>query len=305
VRRQLNLFKNNMSISNQIKIFYINLNDRNDRLKFIKNQLKKNQLIGKKIKGIKPNHLDKKMINKYKNYLTPSGIAGCLVHKKIWELIIKKNIKCALILEDDALISQNLKIFLQNVNKILKTEEIDIININTHEMLTKIGKLKHYFKEIKTGLYNLISIEYGTAGYLITNKCARKLVKDKNFFKLQIDMYLFGKTSNSSKIQNIYQAYPALSIPLASIETNKYKLYSSYFKDSNEFNKVAMSSSDYNNYKNENIFIKSLNIIGNYIKQKLHLKSFKIGRIYFYTKHYSNIMFSNKGYKVIYNKYKI
>ena len=99
--------------------------------------------------------------------------------------------------------------------------------------------------------------------------------------------------------------YINLNDRLASIETNKYKLYSSYFKDSNEFNKVAMSSSDYNNYKNENIFIKSLNIIGNYIKQKLHLKSFKIGRIYFYTKHYSNIMFSNKRYKVIYNKYKI
>ena len=61
-----------------------------DRLKFIKKQLKKNNLKAHRVEGIEPRRLDKKIINRNKKYLTPSGIALCLVHKNIWINIVKK-----------------------------------------------------------------------------------------------------------------------------------------------------------------------------------------------------------------------
>lgn len=296
--------KNKIRNFTQFKIFYINLKDRKDRLKFIKHQLKINKLKGVRVEGVKPKHINKKLINKNKKYLTPSGIALCLVHKNIWQYIVKKKIKYALILEDDVLISRRLRIFIKKIKNILDSEKIDIININTHELPTKVGNLKFYIKEIKTGIYDLISTEYGTAGYIITNQGAKKLINDKNFYKLQIDLYLFSKKTRANQKLNIYQAFPALTIPLASISIRKNKLIYSNFKNKNNFKKVSMSSADYNNYLNKNKIIKLSNILGNFFKKTLNIKSLKIGKIYFHTRHYLDLLFSNRQHKIILNKFK-
>ncbi len=287
-----------------MKIFYINLRDRKDRLKFIKHQLKINKLKGARFEGVEPNHIDKKIINKNKRFQTPSGIALCLVHKNIWEYIVKKNIKYALILEDDALISKRLRIFLKKIKNILDNEKIDIINVNTHELPTKVGNLQFYIKEIKTGIYDLISTEYGTAGYIITNSGAKKLINDKNFYKLQIDLYLFSKKTRTDKKLNIYQALPALTIPLASISIKKIKLIYRNLKNKDNFKQVSMSSSDYNNYLNENKIIKLSNILGIFFKKTFNIKSLKIGKIYFRIMHYLYLLFSNRRHKIILNKFK-
>tara|TARA_Y100000591_G_C21830851_1_gene699495 strand:- start:1357 stop:2253 length:897 start_codon:yes stop_codon:yes gene_type:complete len=296
--------KNKTKNIKRIKIFYINLKGRKDRLKFIKNQLRKNNLKGHRVEGIEPSRLDKKIINKNKKYLTPSGIALCLVHKNIWLNIVKKNINYALILEDDALISKRLKIFMNEAKKILDNKKIDIININTHELPTKVGKLKFHFKKINTGLYDLISTEYGTAGYIISKEGAKKLINDKDFLKLQIDLYLFSKKSKISRKLKIYQALPALTIPLASIKFEQNILKYHNFKNIKIFQKTAMSSSDYNNYINKNKIIQVSNILGNFLKNFFNIKSLKIGEIYFFLKHYLNILISNRQYKIIFNKFK-
>jgi len=305
VKKQLSSLKSKTKNFNQFKIFYINLKNRKDRLKFIKNQLKKNNLKAHRVEGIEPRRLDKKIINRNKKYLTPSGIALCLVHKNIWINIVKKNINYALILEDDALISKRLKIFMNEVKKILDNKKIDIININTHELPTKVGKLKFHFKKINTGLYDLISTEYGTAGYIISKEGAKKLINDKDFLKLQIDLYLFSKKSKINRKLKIYQALPALTIPLASIKSERNILKYHNFKNKKIFRKIAMSSSDYNNYVNKNKIIQASNIFGNFLKKFFNIKSLKIGEIYFFLKHYLDILISNRQYKIIYNKFKI
>ena len=304
MKKQLISSKNKISNFTQLKIFYINLKDRKDRLKFIKHQLKINKLKGVRVEGVEPNHIDKKLINKYQKYLTPSGIALCLIHRNIWQNIVKKKIRYALILEDDVLISKRLKIFIKKIKNILDSEKIDIININTHELSTKVGNLKFYIKEIKTGIYDLISTEYGTAGYIITNSGAKKLINDKNFYKLQIDLYLFSKKTRANQKLNIYQALPALTIPLASISIKKNILRYSNFKNKDNFKKVSMSSADYNNYLNKNKIIKLSNILGNYFKKTLNIKSLKIGKIYFHIRHYLDLLVSNRQHKIILNKFK-
>ena len=120
MKKQLSSLKNKKKNYKQFKIFYINLESRKDRLKFIKNQLKKNNLKAHRVEGLEPKTLDKKIINKNKKYLSPSGIALCLVHKNIWLNIVKKNINYALILEDDVFISKRLKNFINEVKKKIK-----------------------------------------------------------------------------------------------------------------------------------------------------------------------------------------
>lgn len=305
MKKQLSSLKNKKKNYKQFKIFYINLESRKDRLKFIKNQLKKNNLKAHRVEGLEPKTLDKKIINKNKKYLSPSGIALCLVHKNIWLNIVKKNINYALILEDDVLISKRLKNFINEVKKKLNNKKIDIININTHELPTKVGKLKFHFKKINTGLYDLISTEYGTAGYIISKEGAKKLIQDKDFLKLQIDLYLFSKKSKINKKLKIYQALPALTLPLASIKSKKNILRNNSFKNKEIFQKIARSSSDYNNHANKNKIIQASNILSNFIKKFFNIKSLKIGEIYFYSKHYLDILISNRKYKIIYNKFKI
>ena len=66
-----------------------------------------------------------------------------------------------------------------------------------------------------------------------------------------------------------------------------------------------MSSSDYNNYINENKIVLTSNILSNFLKNSLNIKSLKIGKIYFYLKHYFDVFISNRQHKIIYNRFKI
>ena len=114
----------------------------------------------------------------------------------------------------------------------------------------------------------------------------------------------FSNDPRANQKLNIYQAFPALTIPLASISIRKNKLIYSNFKNKNNFKKVSMSSADYNNYLNKNKIIKLSNILGNFFKKTLNIKSLKIGKIYFHTRHYLDLLFSNRQHKIILNKFK-
>ena len=287
-----------------MKIFFINLRKRIDRLKFIKRQLKFHKLKGSKFFGVEADLIEKKVINKYKMYLSPSGIAGCLAHKKIWKHIVNNKVNYALILEDDAFLSKKIKLFIKNIYSVLKKNNIDIINLNTHEMPTKIGKLKFNIKEVDINLHNMISTEYGTAGYIISLKCAKKLIVDKNFGMLPIDLYLFSEKSQIRKKLNILQCYPGLIMPLASFDDSKLDLLLPFFRNIKELKLTAMTSADYNNYLNKNEIIKLSNILGNFFKKTFNIKSLKIGKIYFYASHYLDLLVSNRQYKIILNKFK-
>jgi glycosyl transferase family 25 len=286
-----------------MKIFFINLRKRIDRLKFIKRQLKFHKLKGSKFFGVEADLIEKKVINKYKMYLSPSGIAGCLAHKKIWKHIVNNKINYALILEDDAFLSKKIKLFIKNIYSVLKKNNIDIINLNTHEMPTKIGKLKFNIKEVGINLHDMISTEYGTAGYIISKKCAKKLIFDKNFGTLPIDLYLFSEKSQIRKKLNILQCCPGLTMPLASFDDKKLNLLLPFFKNINELKLTAMTSADYNNYINIKKIIQFSFIIKKFFQKSLKIKSFQIGKLYFFVKHFLSIYFRNKNYNIIINRF--
>jgi GR25 family glycosyltransferase involved in LPS biosynthesis len=291
----------------KFNIFFINLKQRKDRLRFIKKQLKINGLKGSRIIGVDPKNINKKIIQKYKNYLSPSGIAGCLAHKKIWSTIIKKKINYSLILEDDAVLSNKIKPFLKDIINILikNHKEIDIINLNTHELPTKLGKTIINITKKKIILQEMISTEYGTAGYIISNKCTKKLILDDNFGKLPIDLYLFSKKSRINKKLKILQTSPGLIKPLASFNNKDKKILLNFFDNKKELYQTTMSSSNYNNYMNEKNTIKFTYILINFIKKILKIHSFQCGKIYFYLKHFIAIHLDNKKFKIVINKFKI
>ena len=95
------------------KIYVINLDKSKDRLKYITKQLKREGLIFERIAGIDGKQLDKNELIRKKILTSETmtlGAIGCyLSHKKIWEK--EKNIKNSnfLVLEDDCIITKNIK----------------------------------------------------------------------------------------------------------------------------------------------------------------------------------------------------
>ncbi|WP_118785803.1 glycosyltransferase family 25 protein [Haemophilus haemolyticus] len=134
-----------------------------------------------------------------KHYLSPKpltlGEIGCAIsHIKVYEYMVENNIKSAIILEDDAIVSQHFKEIVEDtLNKINKNHELiffDHGKVKSHFFKKRIVeryRLAHYKAPSKNSRRCII---YATA-YLITLSGAKKLLNYAYPIRLPAD-YLTG-----------------------------------------------------------------------------------------------------------------
>lgn len=207
-------------------IYVINMKDSTERLNKIKKEFSKINKSFTRIDAIVGKNLTK---NEIKNetskmceyFCTPSMIGCFLSHRKAWETMIKNNDKYAIIMEDDCVFQNN---FNKNLDKIItelntdyKTWDfvylgyVDIFDSN----LSFIPQ-KNIHSSIKNS--NLFKPKFLLAFncYLITNECARKLLKYMNKASYHIDLAFIQQYKNL----NVYASKTPIAIQNASHDSS-------------------------------------------------------------------------------------
>lgn len=140
------------------------------------------------------------------------GELGCLFsHVLLWKKVIDENIDYVAIFEDDIYLGEHAKVFLDDDEWI--KAEWDIIKIE------KNSKFNYLSLTDKTSLANgrvisrLLNPNFGTAGYIISNKAAKSLLSYIQSLSIvdHIDQIIFKKYLKHG-VYPIYQVNPALCI---------------------------------------------------------------------------------------------
>lgn len=189
------LYFNKLNVS---KVYLINLERRPERLKFMDDQIRSlgisyevfNACDGKTLEKYKDDYVKyihpKGKINKYK------GQIGCsLSHIKIWEDIVKNKYTHAMILEDDAFITnKNFKNYVNNLINELP-ENYNFVLLGGSNLCGNLIKNKKYI--IKGS--NLPKTNWFLTGYIINYKFAKLVLsilkKEKTPFT--IDEFLMKR----------------------------------------------------------------------------------------------------------------
>lgn len=204
-------------------IYVINLDSSKDRLESIKKQLDKQKLNFTRIPAINGKQLTEKEIEKnctqFAQMFCPRNIIGCAMsHKAVWQRIIDNGDDYAIVLEDDCKLVKNFKHKLNHCLKELmsfdpkwdflylgyfgpaKCKNETIMNSLQRLILHKINKecnkkyfdLKHVFIPVSP---------VGFHSYIISNKCAKELLKrmekinyhiDAEFLKYTQDLHVYA-----------------------------------------------------------------------------------------------------------------
>ncbi|MBX3584198.1 MAG: glycosyltransferase family 25 protein [Rhizobiaceae bacterium] len=136
----------------------------------------------------------------------PIGAAGCfLSHRALWSDIAQGNDPYVLVLEDDAHLSPDLRLFLSDRSWI--PEDADIVHAErTQKYVMVTGRSRRVLgrKLIKT-----IGGGTGTGCYVISRQCAQRLVETLTTIDTEFDQILFNQPQPDL---TIYKLLPALSI---------------------------------------------------------------------------------------------
>ena len=176
---RLDKFKNNYKLGYYYKI--INAIDGNT---LDKNYI--NNITGTEGKRTLDNYYKYKIIRKYHYELSSYGAIGCyLSHIHTWKEIIKNNNQNALILEDDAKVS-NIKYndLIKRLNSIPK--DWDIYLLINPDFCYKKDNVKNYRNLFKVKRFFLLH------SYIININACKKIIENGNLFPInqQIDHHL-------------------------------------------------------------------------------------------------------------------
>ncbi len=204
-----------------MKVFFINLDGRDDRKKFIQSQFNDLKIDGERISAIKKNNVIA-IAHKNDLKLKPSEMSISLSHIKCWEEILNQNLKQAIILEDDALLSKNFKSIIKQIES--SNIDFDLIRLEVRETNNLLLGLP-IWKTNRPNQYKLCrcySKVTGLAGYIISSNFIKRIINSELLFSKPIDLVLFGDDSIFFNRHKIFHIKPGLIIQLDQINDKKY-----------------------------------------------------------------------------------
>lgn len=192
-----------------MKVFFINLSDRKDRLEFILGQLEKLKMKFERVDAVLGKEIfqESKLFNRlrYKlenrQNLVPGEVGCAQSHINVWKSIIEKNLDYAVVLEDDVYINENLNELIADKGLIsqfdyLKIDDChlhDYQNINSdtllkHDVEKYHGKIFQEYKGKRFSVYECDPVPYGTGGYIISQHAARQFLSVAKNMYYPIDL---------------------------------------------------------------------------------------------------------------------
>ncbi len=186
----------------KIPIFIINLKKDTEKKEHMKELCKKYSLKCQFIDAVYGNDLDntyieqitdsEKSISVYGKELTRGEIGCTLSHIAIYKQMIEHNIENAIIFEDDIDLKEDFSAIINSIDTFPKDWEIMLLGYYSRvadELVTKASfrykkELTNKFKTVR-----LAQLAFGTHGYMINLKGAKKLLNELNTIIKPIDHY--------------------------------------------------------------------------------------------------------------------
>ncbi|MGP5525471.1 glycosyltransferase family 25 protein [Psychrobacter celer] len=202
----------------KIPIFVINLPQSTDRKAYIKAQCESMGISPVFIDAVNGKELSKSDIERYVDQNRVKklfgrelllGEIGCaLSHKKIYQKMVDENIPYAVILEDDATLEKDLPIVVKKILTAPLSWELILLGhykSNLKGFKSPISLWHRQRISSKFLLGRLVDFGFGTHGYMITLKGAKKILSELKYIYKPIDHY-----TPDSNILNVYALYPTV-----------------------------------------------------------------------------------------------
>lgn len=184
--------------------YIVNLKENIDRRDAMERQLENANLNYQFIEAVKGADLTdeqiKSKVQDYPDCLLTKGEIGCaLSHINIYQKMVNDSIEYALVLEDDAVVPENLE---KTINELIQQDIKQ--NRNVYLLSEVISYIEN--KKLHSNIYSAYHA-CGTHGYLINLKAAKKLLSVLNPIRYEADMWWIFRFR---KYVNVYCLIPHL-----------------------------------------------------------------------------------------------
>lgn len=204
-----------------MKTFVINLDRCPDRMQSIKQQLNTLNLPFERISAVDKHNLTSQYIcsithnsridREWLRPLNAGQIACFLSHKKCWEALLNSKENWALILEDDAELSADIKnFFIDDSPENWCPNNVKLIQLESAKQKTKAFNRQPNIIVKGRNLINMARCVHGTAGYLIHRSIAKTLLETYKKFDQPVDLSIFSIWSSIYNRIRPYQMNPGL-----------------------------------------------------------------------------------------------
>lgn len=149
-----------------------------------------------------------------------NGEIGCfLSHRQIWERIVRDNAPYAIVFEDDIKIAAASATLLTDLSWV--PADVDFIKIDANDFEMQLGMTRK-IAAADRHLRRVHSISFGTAGYIISRKCAQYLLNTTQRMIAPLDNQMFTPHYRSFGKIPVWQLQPALCIQQVDTEDEQF-----------------------------------------------------------------------------------
>ncbi len=194
---------------NSTPAFYINLDTRLDRREHTERQLARIGLQAERVSAVTPADIPADRISAASRFMSATELACSYSHRKIWRMMVERELAGAIVMEDDALLSAAIP-------EVVATRDLaarcDALQFESHPTNALIGPPTAAAAGV--ALHRLMSSSLGTCAYYITGKFAARMLERDDLDTLAVDRVLFGRGGGTIYGSRIYQTVPALAVQL-------------------------------------------------------------------------------------------
>ena len=202
----------------QIPIYYINLASRTDRREFMQAQFARLGLMAERIEAVTPSDISADLLARYCDatqpfYRRPNQLACSLSHEAAWRAMLAAGHERAVVMEDDAQLSQSLPDFLAA----LDTVAFDLLRFErSSRKIRLLPAIETVGPDI--ALRPFRSTLSGRSGYIIGARAARRFLDNPEANARFGDRGLFNEMSGPGKGLVRYHTDPALCIQMGNVD---------------------------------------------------------------------------------------
>lgn len=198
-----------------MRAFVINLDRSPDRLASFADQANRFGIDFERIEAFDGKKLTAEQLMEFRSRqaqfqpIDDGNIGLMLSHQKAWKSLLAGGDQCAAIFEDDVVMSSTIARALESIDR--TNGDFDIIKLET--TLRKVvcsGETSTLSPQHR--MQPLLTWHGGTAGYVISRKCAARLLIDRDKITDIIDLTLFHPRSRITRKFNIQQLIPAVCV---------------------------------------------------------------------------------------------
>lgn len=197
--------------------YVISLSSALERREHISEEFSKHLIDFEFFNAIEPHQLDC-LEKKYGISLKESGLTtgeqACFFsHIELWNIATEKKMPYIAIFEDDILLGENVKLFLDKINWLPQDIEIVKLECFSDRILMELNRKKINIYQPHRSLRALKEKHLGTAGYILSYKGALSYLNyiKNNFISMPLDHIMFESYLNQGEYK-VYQLVPALCI---------------------------------------------------------------------------------------------